>query len=106
MSSDKNTNKLTVTEVEPGIYRATSPESKYIIEYDKNKCIGAATCSVMAPLTFVMNEENKAQINVDSTELDTDENILEGAQSCPVLAIKVLDKQTGEVIFPIEWQNY
>lgn len=93
---------ITVEEIEPGIYRATSVNSKYIIEYDKNKCIGAASCAVIAPLTFVMNEENRADINIDVDDFDEDELILEGAQSCPVFAIKILDKETGDVIFPVE----
>jgi len=100
--SDMKKGKLSVQEIEPGIYRATSDTSAYIIEYDKNKCIGAASCSVIAPLTFFMNDENKADMVLDAPEVDTDDAIIEGAQSCPVLAIKIIEKSTGDILFPIE----
>ncbi|MEO6728891.1 MAG: ferredoxin [Candidatus Dojkabacteria bacterium] len=106
--SDMKKGKLDVQEIEPGIYRATSDTSEYIIEYDKNKCIGAASCSVIAPLTFFMNDENKADFVIDpqvpegEPTLDTDDAIMEGAQSCPVLAIKIIEKSTGDILFPIE----
>ncbi|MFS8131164.1 MAG: ferredoxin [Candidatus Dojkabacteria bacterium] len=100
--SDMKKGKLSVQEIEPGIYRATSDTSAYIIEYDKNKCIGAASCSVIAPLTFFMNDENKADMVLDAQDVDTDDAIMEGAQSCPVLAIKIIEKSTGDVLFPIE----
>lgn len=106
--SDMKKGKLSVQEIEPGIYRATSDTSAYIIEYDKNKCIGAASCSVIAPLTFFMNDENKAELvtdpvpNEEGETLDKDIDIMDGAQSCPVLAIKILDKATGDVLFPID----
>ncbi len=93
---------ITVEEIGPGLYRATSVNSKYIVEYDKNQCIGAASCAVIAPLTFVMNDENRAEINTESEDFDSDDDILMGAQSCPVFAIKIFDKETGEMIFPVE----
>ncbi|RMD77616.1 ferredoxin [Candidatus Dojkabacteria bacterium] len=121
-----------IVEIQPGIFQATSAESNYIIEYDRNRCIGAASCAAIAPLTFLMDEENKAKINSGPDEnsdepnisklkelkntkkninynpnnnFDDDEVILEGAQSCPVLAIKIIDKLTGEVIFPLDELN-
>lgn len=102
IASDMKKGKLSVQEIEPGIYRATSDTSAYIIEYDINKCIGAASCSVIAPLTFFMNDDNKAEFVKEPEEIDTDEAILEGAQSCPVLAIKIIEKSTGDILFPIE----
>lgn len=94
--------KVKVEEISEGVYRATTEKSSYIIEYDINKCIGAASCAAIAPLTFFMNEENKAQIRDDVEDFDEDEVILAGAQSCPVFAIKIIEKSTGNVLFPIE----
>lgn len=93
---------ITVEEIGDGLYRATSENSKFIVEYDKNQCIGAASCAVIAPLTFFMNDENRAEINTDSGDFDDDDTILMGAQSCPVFAIKIFDKETGDMIFPVE----
>lgn len=88
--------------ISPGIYRATSEKSRYIIEYDRNKCIGAASCAAIAPLTFYMDDENKAMLKEDSPDFDEDDIILAAAQSCPVFAIKIIDKETNEVLFPLE----
>ncbi|MEP7104130.1 MAG: ferredoxin [Candidatus Dojkabacteria bacterium] len=93
---------VTVEQISPGIYQATSEKSNYIIEYDRSKCIGAASCSAIAPFTFFMDDENKAMFVENGIEVDDDETILAGAQSCPVLAIKILDKFTREVLFPVE----
>ncbi len=93
--------KIKVEEIEAGIFRATTDSSNYIIEYDMNKCIGAASCAVLAPLTFFMNEENRAEIKDDGT-WDNDELILSAAESCPVLAIKIIDKRTEDIIFPVD----
>lgn len=94
--------KVKIEEISEGIFRATTDNSKYIIEYDINKCIGAASCAAIAPLTFFMNEENKAQLREDVEDFDDDQVILESAQSCPVFAIKIIEKSTGTVLFPIE----
>src|SRR5690242_9711279 len=94
--SDGDTTKLKsikkgnieITEISPGIYRATSEKSKYIIEYDRSKCIGAASCAAIAPLTFYMDDENKAMFveefpGQELPDFDEDEVILASAQSCP-----------------------
>lgn len=107
-----------VVEVEPGIFHATSATSDYVIVYDENKCIGAASCAAIAPLTFFMNDENRAEVSdangnevvemedgakySEDNVFDDDETILQGAMSCPVLAIEIFNKLTGEKIFPVE----
>lgn len=89
-------------EISEGIFKATTQKSKYIIEYDISKCIGAASCAVIAANTFFMNEENKAEILKDSEDFDDDDIIMEAAQSCPVFAIKIIDKASGEILFPLD----
>jgi len=94
--------EITIEEISEGVYRATYDKSKYIIEYDKNKCIGAASCAAIAMNTFIMNDENKAEIRKDVEAFDDDQTILDAAISCPVFAIKIIDKETNEVVFPTE----
>ncbi len=79
---------------------------------DRNLCIGAASCVVIAPEVFDMDDENKAVIkrkggdktqdavekNNLETELD-DETILLAAKSCPTMAI-ILEDEDGNVIYP------
>jgi ferredoxin len=102
VTKDDIKKKIQVEEISPGIFRATTDTSKYIIEYDINKCIGAASCAAIAPLTFFMNEENKAEFQKEGEEWDDDEVIMAAAQSCPVFAITIIDKASNEVVFPIE----
>jgi len=98
----QSTSKIKVEKIGDNLYRASSENSKYIIEYDRDKCIGAASCAAIAGLTFYMDDENKAKIREDVVDFDADDTILAGAQSCPVFAIKIINKETGETVFPVE----
>lgn len=67
------------------------------IEIDRDLCIGAGTCVVLADKTFELDDEMKAIIL--SGEYNTGQEIIDAAMSCPVLAIKVYDKE-GNLIYP------
>lgn len=81
---------------------------------DRDLCIGAASCVVVYPQVFEMDDENKAvmllkdggktsemtnvtALNVE--ELD-DDMLLMAAQSCPTLAVFLYDGE-GNQIYPI-----
>lgn len=69
------------------------------IVVDRQGCIGARSCVVVAPGVFEMDDQNLAYVvDPDSASEDT---ILMGAQSCPTLAIKLYDED-GKQIFPEE----
>lgn len=84
---------------------------KYHIIVDPDLCIGAASCVTIAPETFTLNTENKAEVldhgqtNAPTyerwVELTPDElkTVIEGAESCPTLAITILD-ETGKKLYP------
>lgn len=63
----------------------------------RNLCIGAASCVVVAPKVFQLDEENKAII-IDPKGADK-ETILLAAESCPVQAIVLYD-ENGKKIYP------
>lgn len=81
------------------------------IKVDPDLCIGAASCVTVAPETFQLNAENKADVLdhsqapggpsyervIEVTE-DEKENLILAAQSCPTLAIFVFEN--GEQIYP------
>jgi ferredoxin len=87
---------------------------KITIKVDPDLCIGAASCVTIAPETFQLNDENKALVLdhgkeengpsyervVEVTE-DEKENIILAAQSCPTLAVFIID-ENGVQIFPEE----
>jgi len=66
---------------------------------DREACIGAQSCVVVANGLFKMDEDNLAYID-DPNAYDED-TLLLSAQSCPVLAIHLYDKD-GKKIFPEE----
>jgi len=65
---------------------------------DRSLCIGAATCIAIAPKAWALDDEAKAVI-LDTAQEETDENLLEAAKGCPVMAISLAD-ETGKQIFP------
>jgi ferredoxin len=67
------------------------------IEIKRDICIGAATCSAIAPDVFELDDEMKA--TVKDPHGASDETILEAAQSCPTLAIYIYD-DADKQIFP------
>ena len=85
---------------------------KITVRVDEDLCIGAASCITIAPETFVLNDENKAFVldhgkaeggdkyeRVMEVTEDEKDNIILAAQSCPTLAVIVLN-ETGEQIYP------
>lgn len=67
------------------------------IVVDREACIGAQSCVVVAPGVFQMDDQNLAYVvDPDSHDEDT---VLLAAQSCPVLAIRLYDEE-GNQIFP------
>lgn len=55
------------------------------VKIDKNKCIGCGTCVAIAPKSFKLGKDGKAQV-IEPVG-DDEEKIKEAAESCPVGAI-------------------
>ena len=73
-------------------------KTKYQVKVINDKCIGAASCEAIASATFKLNEQNIADI-IDQ-DGNVDEEKLLAAQSCPTMAIEVINIETGEKIWP------
>jgi ferredoxin len=69
--------------------------SKIVV--DRDLCIGCATCTVLAPGVFEIDEEGKS-ILVDLEGADA-ETTLAAAESCPTKAIFLYDED-GKQIYP------
>ena len=67
------------------------------IVVDRTACIGARSCVLVAEKTFEMDDQNLALVK--NADLDDEETIKLAAQSCPVLAIFLYDKD-GNKLFP------
>ncbi|MCC6477211.1 ferredoxin [bacterium] len=71
---------------------------KYKITIDKNKCVGSTICTMEAPEIFALGAEFQSHvIDPDSNE---DELILHAAQSCPMNAIIVTERETEKRVWP------
>ena len=71
---------------------------KLRISIDHDVCVGNAMCTTIAPDVFQLNEERQSEaVNPAG---DTEEQILEAAENCPVSAITVEDAESGEQLFP------
>ena len=91
---------VTITKKENGLIEAKCDKSKYILLIDRDVCVGATSCVAVAGLTFEMDSENK--VVVLEGDWDQDDLILAAAQSCPVFAISIIDKETGLKVFPMD----
>ena len=79
---------------------------QFIIQLDREKCIGSGTCQAVASKFWKLNDDKidliQGKKNVDNTEqtreIDSKDFKLamESAQACPVNAIHILNKQTKE----------
>ncbi|MDP2933341.1 MAG: ferredoxin, partial [bacterium] len=79
-------------------YLRTREDSKIgKIVVDRDLCIGAASCIAVAENTYKLDNENKAVV-IGPNAVD-DDTLLMSAQSCPVRAILLFDKD-GKQIFP------
>ena len=65
---------------------------------DRQACVGNAMCESIAARTFRLNDDRQSEA-IDPPA-NTEAEILEAAENCPVSAIYVEDAETGERLFP------
>ena len=78
------------------------PKGRFHLVVEPSLCMAFGSCETLAPKVFVV-EKNK-RINpkaIVASEVDaTYDEILSAAQTCPTKAIKIIDRYTGEQIYP------
>ncbi|WP_307783835.1 ferredoxin [Streptomyces spinoverrucosus] len=74
-------------------------EPMWSIEVNRAACLGTGGCAAVAAEHFAL-VGNRAQ--AVETAVPPDEAVLDAAESCPVQAILVRDRETGEVLAPEE----
>lgn len=67
------------------------------VRVERETCIGASNCVIMAPTVFHLDHENKA-IVLDASNA-SDEVLLAAAKSCPVDAI-IIEDDEGNQVYP------
>ncbi len=77
-------------------------ESRYRIIVEPSLCLAFGSCETLAPKVFVVEKDkriNPKAIVISETAEDF-ETILDAAKTCPTKAIIIIDRYTGERIFP------
>ncbi|MEW5840068.1 MAG: DnaJ domain-containing protein [Thermoproteota archaeon] len=79
-----------------------TPKSRFHIIVEPSLCMAFGSCETLAPKVFVVEKNKrvnpKARVESElGADLDT---IYAAAQTCPTKAIKIIDRFTGEQIFP------
>jgi ferredoxin/predicted CopG family antitoxin len=85
----------------------TSDNRRLILSVEQNLCMGAESCVRLAPEIFALDEsrlsgsegEPLGMREVMDREVPS-EKILSAVQTCPYKAIRVVDAESGEQIFP------
>ena len=78
------------------------PKGRFHITIEPSLCLAFGSCEILAPKVFVV-EKNKRinpKARIESETGAKFESILAAAQTCPTKAIKIVDRYTGEQIYP------
>ena len=78
------------------------PKSRFHLTVEPSLCMAFGSCETLAPKVFVVEKNkilNPNAIVKSETGADFD-SILAAAQTCPTKAITIIDRYTGEQIFP------
>ncbi len=79
-----------------------TPKGRFQITAEPSLCLAFGSCETLAPKVFVL-EKNKRinpKVKIESETGANFESILAAAQTCPTKAIKIVDRYTGEQIYP------
>ncbi|HET6347623.1 MAG TPA: ferredoxin [Candidatus Krumholzibacteria bacterium] len=77
---------------------STKPDAKYHILIDRDACVSDKLCQDHAPDVFTYDDEGKPVVMTENT--DWPKNLLWIAKNCPVQAVKIIDAETGEQVWP------
>jgi molecular chaperone DnaJ len=106
------------TQLQRNSHNFTGPESKSNLGYDNllldtiksrfhiliepSLCLAFGGCETIAPKVFVVDKSKhiNPKAKVQSETADTLDRIVMAAQACPTKAIKIIDRYTGNQIYP------
>ena len=79
-----------------------TPKSRFHIIIEPSLCMAFGSCETLAPKVFIVERNKrfnpKARVESETgADIDT---IYAAAQTCPTKAIKIIDRYTGEQLFP------
>jgi molecular chaperone DnaJ len=77
-------------------------KSRFHILIEPSLCLAFGSCETIAPKVFVVDKSKhiNPKARVQSETADTLDRIVLAAQACPTKAIKIIDRYTGNQIYP------
>lgn len=85
-----------------GQYYLDTPKGRFHVIVEPSLCMAFGSCETLAPKVFVV-EKNKRMNPKARVECETCaeyEKIYAAASTCPTKAIKIVDRYTGEQLYP------
>jgi ferredoxin len=98
----KMANKSVIADVFDEPYLLDTPKGRFHIIVEPSLCMAFGSCEVLAPKVFVV-EKNKMVNPKAKVECETCadyEMIHAAAATCPTKAIRIIDRYTGEQLYP------
>jgi ferredoxin len=98
----KMANESVIADVFDEPYLLDTPKGRFHIIVEPSLCMAFGSCEVLAPKVFVV-EKNKMVNPKAKVECETCadyEMIHAAAATCPTKAIKIIDRYTGEQLYP------
>lgn len=79
-----------------------TPKGRFHIIVEPSLCLAFGSCEILAPKVFVIEKNKRVnpKANVECETCEDFDRIYAAAQTCPTKAIKILDRYTGEQLFP------
>lgn len=102
----KNSQKLSKSEFKNSLVHDSSLldtiRSRFHILIEPSLCLAFGGCESIAPKVFVVDKNKRInpKARVESETADTLDRIVMAAQACPTKAIKIIDRYTGNQIYP------
>src|SRR6476469_1264348 len=102
----KNSQKFAKSEFKNNIVHDSSLldtiRSRFHILIEPSLCLAFGGCESIAPKVFVVDKNKRInpKARVESETADTLDRIVMAAQACPTKAIKIIDRYTGNQIYP------
>jgi ferredoxin len=98
----KMANESVIADVFDEPYLLDTPKGRFHIIVEPSLCMAFGSCEVLAPKVFVV-EKNKMVNPKAKVECETCadyETIHAAAATCPTKAIRIIDRYTGEQLYP------
>ena len=78
------------------------PKGRFHVSVEPSLCMAYGTCERIAPRVFLLDKNKmiNPKAKVESEVGEDFETLLAAAHNCPTKAIKIVDRYTGEQIYP------